>query len=147
MNDLKKTDGMITLHATQSVDGETERIEVLTTGYYAIRRGSFFISYDESEATGFEGSRTTLRYDPAHGQVTMTRIGATQSELIIEKGRRHQCTYDTGYGNLILGVSGDSIESTLDETGGELLFRYSLDINTALASENSVQIQVALTPQ
>ena len=145
MHDLKTTDAMITIRGSQRTGGDNENIEVVTAGSYAIRGGSFFIRYEESEATGFAGSRTTLCYDPTRSQVTLIRRGSTTSELIIEKGRRHQCTYDTGYGKLILGVSGDRVESTLTESGGEMSFSYSLDVNTALASENSVDITVALT--
>ena len=144
MKNVPTSKGMITIKGTQVVDGQKEAIELLTDGTYAIRDGSFYICYDESEATGFKGSRTTLKYDPTHDQVTLTRRGATRSQLIIEAGRRHQCTYDTGYGNLILGVNGNRIESTLDEKGGEIRFRYSLDVNTVLASENGVSISVVL---
>lgn len=144
MKNSKQSDGMITIRGTQVIDGEKEAIELLTAGTYFIKDGSYYICYDESDATGYGGSKTTLQYDPARGQVTLTRRGSTRSELIIEAGRRHQCTYDTGYGNMILGVSGNRIESTLDEHGGEIKFRYSLDVNTILASENGVSVRVKL---
>lgn len=144
MRNLPHADGMITIKGTQVIDGEKDAIELLTAGTYFIKDGSYFICYDESDATGYGGSHTTLQYDPDRRQVTMTRKGATESELIIEAGRRHQCTYDTGYGNMILGVSGNRIDSTLSETGGEISFHYSLDVNTVLASENGVSIRVKL---
>ena len=64
------------------------------------------------------------------------------SQLIIEKGQRHQCVYDTGYGTLTLGISGDQIISSLDDNGGHLQVRYTLDINASMASENELLIQV-----
>ena len=37
--------------------------------------------------------------------VSMTRFGKTSSQLIIEKGIRHLCHYETGYGSISLGVA------------------------------------------
>ena len=64
------------------------------------------------------------------------------SQLIVEHGKRHQCTYDPGCGTVILGVNGSRIEAELDEQGGTLEFHYSLDVNTALVSENAVYVTV-----
>lgn len=144
MKNTNKADGLITIKGTQTIDGEKDAVELLTAGTYFIKDGSYYICYDESDATGYGGSHTTLQYDPLHSQVTLSRRGSTHSELIIEEGRRHQCTYDTGFGNMILGVSGNRIESTLTERGGEIRFRYSLDVNTILASENGVSVSVKL---
>ena len=42
----------------------------------------------------------------------------------------------------MIGVSGDRIVSDLTDSGGNLEFAYSLDVNTLLASENAVYINV-----
>ena len=77
--------------------------------------------------------------------MTLTRSGSVNTQLIIEKGKRHQCSYDLGFGSMIIGVSCDRIQSTLSEDGGEISFGYSLDLNTALTSEN--QVMIAVFPQ
>ena len=59
--------------------------------------------------------------------VSMTRFGKTSSQLIIEKGIRHLCHYETGYGSISLGVAADVIEHNLLPDGGELQFSYTLD--------------------
>ena len=60
--------------------------------------------------------------------------------------RDSQCTYDTGCGTIILGVSGSRIAADLDEQGGTLEFHYSLDVNTAQMcirdSQYTVQVQL-----
>ena len=43
---------------------------------------------------------------------------------------------------MTIGVSGDRVFSDLDDYGGKLQFSYSLDVNTSLASENEVFINV-----
>lgn len=140
-----KKDVFISIKGIQRVDGEEEIVELLTEGNLYKRNNSLYLSYDETEATGYEGSRTTLKLED-ETRVTMRRRGAGTSQLIIEKGRRHQCCYGTDYGDLLIGVLGNQITSTLTEEGGSLQFKYSLDINTSLASENEVYIDVRACP-
>ncbi|MEG0540707.1 MAG: DUF1934 domain-containing protein [Angelakisella sp.] len=138
-----KKDVLIKIKGTQVADGDKDVVELLTTGSFCRRNKSYYIIYDESEATGFQGAKTILRYEPAECRVTMSRTGSTNSRLVIEQGRRHQCSYDTGYGSLMVGVLGSSLKSDLSDEGGSISFKYSLDINTALTSENTVDILVA----
>ncbi len=135
-------EALITIRGVQNADGERDEVELFTTGRFSRKGESFCISYDETEATGFAGTRTTLQVDPE--RVTMSRSGRARSQLIIEQGVRHLCNYDTGYGPLTIGIFGDKIVSSLGENGGELAFKYSLDIETALASENEVYVNVQL---
>jgi len=123
--------------------GEDDRdvVEIFTTGKYYKRNGCYFISYDETEATGFEGSKTTLKVDN-NRRVTMERSGKTKSQLIVEHGVRHHCYYDAGIGGMMIGVSGNLVKSSLNDTGGDLAFKYSLDINSILASENEMYVNV-----
>lgn len=142
---MKKKDVLIKIRGVQRTDGDDDVVELLTTGSFARKAGNYVISYDESTATGFEGARTTLLYEGKEERVTLTRSGSVNTQLIIEKGKRHQCSYDLGFGSMIIGVSCDRIQSTLSEDGGEISFGYSLDLNTALTSEN--QVMIAVFPQ
>ena len=135
---------MLTIRGTQRIDGQEETIELLTCGQLARRNGSYWISYDESETTGFAGHRTTLHIEP--NRVTMRRTGLTSSNLVIEKGARHQCNYETGYGPLNIGICGEFITSSLSDEGGDVDFAYSMDIDTALQAEQRISIHVANDP-
>lgn len=139
-----KQEALIKIKGIQRAGGDDDVVELLTTGSFAREDGNYIISYEESEATGFEGAQTTLLYEEAEGRVTLTRSGSVNTQLIIEKGKRHQCSYDLGYGSMIIGVNCSVIHSTLSEAGGQIAFGYSLDLNTALTSENQVIIAVFL---
>ncbi len=132
---------MLTIRGTQRIDGQEETIELLTIGQLARRNGSYWISYDESETTGFAGNRTTLHIEK--NRVTMRRTGVTAANLVIEKGARHQCSYDTGFGALNIGICGSFIRSSLDDSGGDVDFAYSMDVDTALQAEQLISIHVA----
>ena len=138
--DMKK-DVLITIRGTQQVNEEKDVVEMITTGRYYRKNGLYYISYEETEATGYEGCRTTLKVGP-NDKVTMTRFGPSRSQLIVQQGVRHQCQYDTGYGAMTIGVMGNRFESSLSDRGGELKFGYTLDIEATVASENTVSVHV-----
>jgi uncharacterized beta-barrel protein YwiB (DUF1934 family) len=135
-----KKDVLINIRGIYRVEDETDEIEIFTTGQYYKKDDTYYISYDETEATGFEGSHTTLSVAP--GRVVLERKGAARSQLIVEQGKRHQCQYDVGFGDMMIGVHGSRIRYDLDEQGGNVEFRYSLDVNSALASQNYMYIYV-----
>ncbi|SDO04123.1 DUF1934 domain-containing protein [Acetanaerobacterium elongatum] len=136
-----KKDVLISIKGISNIDGEEDIMELMTVGNLFVKDGKQIITYKESEATGFEGTTTMLELTGT-SSVILKRRGANRSELIIEKGRRHLCHYDTGAGDIMIGVFSDSITNTLGETGGDVSFKYSLDINSSLASENEVYINV-----
>ena len=136
-----KKDVLISIKGVSNIDGEEDIIELMTVGNLFVKDGKQIITYQESEATGFAGTTMMLELTGS-SSVILKRRGANRSQLIIEKGRRHLCHYDTGAGELMIGVFSDSITNTLCDTGGDVSFKYSLDINSSLASENEVYINV-----
>ncbi len=79
--------------------------------------------------------------------VVMTRFGKVPSQLVIEKGVRHICHYETGFGSVSLGVAADEIAPELSEAGGRLRFSYTLDSGGEnFISRNLVDIRVEPLP-
>jgi len=136
-----KKDVLINIKGVYVGEDDRDIVEIFTTGKYYKRNGCYFISYDETGATGFEGSKTTLKIDEDKC-VTLERSGKTKSQLIVERGVRHHCYYDAGIGGMMIGISGSLIRSSLDDAGGNLEIKYSLDINSILASENEMYVNV-----
>ena len=142
-----KQDALIKITGVQFGGGEKDVTELTTMGSFHKKNGSYYICYDESDATGFSGSHTVLRYEERDRRITLTRTGSVNSQLIMELGKRCQCSYDTGIGLLTVGVSCSSVKSTLGTDGGKIDFDYSLDINPALTSENRVSVSVTAPPR
>lgn len=140
---MNKKDVVISIKGISYADGfdDEDIVELTTIGDLRFSKGKYYLTYNESEVTGMEGTTTSLEID-GQNQVIMNRRGKNKSQLIIEKGKRHLCQYGTEYGTMLLGVTTDSIKSTLSNKGGELSFKYSLDVNAALASTNEVYIDV-----
>lgn len=138
---LKHKDVMITLKSIQHSGEQKEEMELITEGKYTKTADGYVITYDESEVTGFKGSKTVLT-TVGNKQVTMQRKGSTVSNLIIEKDKKHHCHYGTPYGDFMVGITARNINSALEENGGELYFKYVIDINSSYISEQEIFINV-----
>ncbi|MBP0984017.1 MAG: DUF1934 domain-containing protein [Oscillospiraceae bacterium] len=132
----------IKMTVRQTADGSTDSSELFTKGEFREHGGSFFIDYDESEATGFEGSHVQLRIGQEDETVTMTRTGTAFSSLVFENGKRHFCHYGTEYGDCMIGISTTDMRKELTSSGGEIYVRYTIDVNSGLMLTNEITINV-----
>lgn len=137
----------VNIKSVQTADGESDTTELFTYAEFTkLKKGTYRISYHEDETTGFKGSRVTL--DFSDDSVTMTRSGAASSNLIIEKDKRHFCHYGTPYGELMVGISTDEIRNEVNDHGGDLYLKYTIDINTGFMSDNEMSINIKeITPE
>ena len=125
----------------QTMDGETDRIEVLTAGKFIKKNDRFYIGYREyDEENPNDWSDNLIKVDK--NTVIINRKGQLGSQLMLEKGRRHQCIYSTIAGGMSIGVFTKTLENKLHEKGGTLEVSYTLDFNTDLVSENRFLIKV-----
>ena len=143
MSKALKENYIIRIKSRIEQDGETEQVELMTRGSFTMRDGSYYIPYRETETTGYEGNVTTLKIAADSSRVAMLRFGPQASQLVIEKGRRNLCHYETGYGSVPLGVTADGIECGLTPKGGAARFSYLLDGDVStLISKNSLEVTV-----
>lgn len=121
------------------MDGDTDGLETTIIGKFEGGKDSYVLSYTEDG----ELAGCSVRVKVENGNcVTMTRSGMFETELIIHRGERHNCSYSTPAGNLMLGVFGKRVESDVDENGGKLEFDYTLDLGAGVFSENYLVITV-----
>lgn len=132
----------IKLKVKQTSEGVTDESELYTRGEFRFHKGSYYIDYDESEATGYEGSHAQLKIDD--NILTMTRTGKNFTGLIFENGVRHYCHYGTEFGSCMVGITTSVFRQNLSSDGGEINLKYSVDINAGLMSENEITIKVKM---
>ena len=139
---------LITIKGTMEQRGDTDTVELMTHGSLVHKDRAYYIVYKETETTGYEGCTTTVKVAEDASKVSMLRFGKQTSQLVVEKGTRHLCHYETAYGAISLGVSADEIEQGLDENGGRLKFSYTLDSGAeSFISRNLVDIKVDKLPE
>lgn len=131
---------IIKIVGTQTADGEQDVIELTTSGTLDRTDEGWRLCYNETEATGMEGTVTQLDISP--GRLNLMRIGSHPSMLVLEKNRRHHCNYNTPYGTIDLGTYTSELAYKLDEHGGELVFSYTLGFNGGISSAHTIHITV-----
>ena len=121
-----------------------EFVELMTRGSFVLKGGSYYVTYRETETTGYEGCTTTLKIAADGSRVAMLRFGPANAQLIVERDRRNICYYETEVGSLTLGVTGDGIECALSEKGGTAAFSYLLDADDPISiiNRNTLEISV-----
>lgn len=135
-------DVYLTIKSVQSDDDEQDTIELFTIGKMSGKNGKYTFKYSESKATGFEGSHVTLNVE-SDNLITLIRSGKTSANLIIEKGKKHHCHYNTEFGNgFMMGISTDEVRNELSDEGGDLYFKYTIDVNSSFMSVNELFVNV-----
>ncbi len=109
--------------------------------YYKNQDGERVIAYAESETTGMEGSNMQLRI-AKDGMISIVRTGTFQTHLVVQKGKKHFCHYETPFGEFAVGVSAKWVRNELTDEGGKLALRYTVDANSTLLSDNEIRINV-----
>jgi uncharacterized beta-barrel protein YwiB (DUF1934 family) len=109
-----------------SSDGvDTDTVEMETTCRYYGDDLNYTIEFEELFAEDMK-STTVLRVRDgkcAH----LLRRGSINTELIIEKGVRHNCAYSTPYGELMVGITAFLFESKATEDRLHLQMNYTVD--------------------
>ncbi len=140
-NEKNRERYLISILGEQKLDGETDKIEVLTGGNFIKKKDHFYIGYKEYDDENPETCYNNL-IKVEGDMVTINRKGPTRSHLLLQRGRRHQCIYQTIAGDLNIGVFTKTLENRLGERGGTLEVSYTLDFNTDFVSENRFFIRV-----
>ena len=138
-----KDNFLINITGIQEIDGEKDKVEIITSGTFLSRDGKFLIKYKEHDPDNPEICFDNTVLVSGSSSVTVIRNFQGESRLLLEKGRRHQCIYSTIAGDLSVGVYTDFISTELDpHTGGKLSLKYSLDFNAGLVSNNELHITI-----
>lgn len=140
---MLKKDVLIHIKGIQITDGDRDSTELLTCGKLYRKSESYYLLYEESDPDSAALSRTMLKVE-GDSRISLTRYGATHSNLTIEQGSRNIGIYDTLGGDFLLGVSAAKIDTDLGDQGGKLHFKYALDVNSSHISDHEIFIDVTL---
>ena len=138
---MSKSNVTIKLISNQTDGINSDQSEIITQGFFEKKSDRYIISYTESEVTGFDGSNTELSVY-GNNKIVLNRTGEFLSNLIIEMGKKHHCSYGTPYGELMVGINSKEINSQLSDNGGRINFKYVIDVNSSYVGDFDVTIDV-----
>jgi len=140
-----KKEVWLSITSTQRFEGcDVDRVNLVTAAKLYQRRGKYYIVYDESELTGMEGSRTTVRL--GGNEAAVVRTGSCPSELLFAENERHVGLYQTPYGAMTISTHTSRLKNTVSMDGGHLVIDYTLEVDHSLVGENHLEMTVAELP-
>ena len=120
-----------------------EHSEMSVEGRYHDDGTRVAISYDESELSGLEGSRTTISFQKdVPAAVTMLRTGSVKTSLLFEVGKCHRCVYQTPYAPFEVCVQTNKVHNAV-EGMGTLELDYIVELKGAEAEHTKMKIVIS----
>ncbi|MHB1392715.1 MAG: YwiB family protein [Clostridia bacterium] len=133
------------LHITSSQSdsqGTIDSMEFYTEGKYYETQDSRYISYEESEISGLQGTTTTLKLGKV--EAVLIRSGALSSRMTFRIGCETKNEYRTEYGVFDLSVLTHKLDiSICNSLINSVYLKYRLSINDGEVYTNEMTIRVS----
>ena len=104
------------------LSGENNALSLVTEGKLLVENDEYVLSYEESQITGLNGTTTVIR--ASNDSVTLIRHGSVSSMMLFEVGKTHLTDYQTQYGSIMLGITAQKVDVSMDESGGQINVDY-----------------------
>lgn len=121
---------------------DDEKIEVVTPGDFYEKDGKFYIVYDETEISGMQGTRTTIRVEA--DQFTLIRKGTTNTRMLFKEKHNDFIMYQTPHGMLQLSINIKKLSIDVDENGGSIKALYNMGISGEQAISTELNVNIKL---
>ena len=94
---MRMKDVIISVTGVQQGVNGPDAMELVTAGQYGQDEKETLLTWQESELTGMEGTKTSLRVQPRG--VVLSREGALNTRMEFEEGRKRYFLYETPFGS------------------------------------------------
>ncbi|MBQ4566165.1 MAG: DUF1934 domain-containing protein [Oscillospiraceae bacterium] len=132
---------LLTITSIQRYENEEpETTQLVTPGLMRLEEGYMELSYEETELTGLQGTRTDFRVEGE--RVILRRSGGVDSKMTFVVGQEDLSLYDMGFGALMINLRTESIRCDLSEKGGTLTVSYSIVIEEEANGTITYEIRV-----
>ena len=137
---MRMKDVIISVTGVQQGVNGPDAMELITAGQYGQDEKETLLTWQESELTGMEGTKTSLRVQPRG--VVLSREGALNTRMEFEEGRKRYFLYETPFGSATMGLNTRRIVNRLGAHGGEIKIDYSVDMDDTIVGRNRFFIRV-----
>ncbi len=123
------------------IGGEGENVELVTSGKYYKKGDKYYVTYQETEVTGFDDhTTTTLKIDG--DTVAMTRFGQVNTHMVFKRGEKHMGHYETPFGSFTVGIISDDVQVDVSDNGGDISIDYLLEIDNSTKAKHNLRLNI-----
>lgn len=138
---MKKNIWMSVKAAQQFQGCQPEQIEFMTDAVLYERNGTYFITYEESDLTGLEGTRTTVKL--AGKNITVIRTGSYPMRMLFVEHERYTGMYPVSAGiEIEMAMYTTRISNTIHESGGQLAIDYTIEMDNVFMGKNHFELKI-----
>ena len=131
---------LLTLTGLQLFGEENEAVEIVTVGEYYKRGDRHYILYEEA-VEGLSGHISNI-VKIGENSLEVLKKGLTNTRMVLEKGKRHTCLYQTPYGELSLGFLGREIRIEESDRYIHVNAEYLLEISEKSMVECTMNLEI-----
>ena len=117
---------MLSIVGSKAVGEMEDVVELITEGRYYTEGDAYILEYEESELSGMEGTKTTLRIEK--DSVVMKREGAFNSHFEFKNNHFFQGNYQTVAGIVQVGMFPTYLDYKFGEDEGRLDLEYRMEL-------------------
>ena len=132
---------VISLRSFNDLDSD-DIIEVVTPGEFLVIEGGFKAIYEETELSGMSGATTTLTL--LNDKLILEREGNVSAKMDFKKGETSVSLYNTPYGVLDLQIHTEDLNVDIDENGGKITAKYSMELAGQPPIVNKLSVNVKI---
>ena len=122
--------------------GTIDSMEFYTEGRYYEKQGSRYITYQESEISGLEGTNTILKL--GREEAVLIRSGALSSRMTFRIGCETKNAYRTEYGVFELSIMTQKLDiNVCNSLVNSVYLKYRLSINSGEVYTNEMNIGIS----
>ena len=137
---MRMKDVIISVTGVQQGVNGPNAMELVTAGQYGQDEKETLLTWQESELTGMEGTKTSLRVQ--RQGVVLSREGTNNTRMEFEEGKKRYFLYETPFGSATMGLNTRRIVNRLGLHGGEIEIDYSVDMDQTGVGRNRFYIRV-----
>lgn len=140
------SDVLITINGTQHDIDEEDSLQTVQQGKYRLVSDKHMIKYEEfiEETEGSSSAVITnlLKIDTNSSTVTLTKKGASSSNMVFQEGLHHKSPYKTPFGTMQMSLFTDKLKIEESESAIDITIHYSLEMNYSHISDCTIKINV-----
>ena len=131
---------LVKISGLQSMEEDSDQVEVITIGDYFLKNGKHYVIYDET-VDGFEGNiRNTVKI--SENMMEIRKQGIAMAHMVFEKDKKNLTRYATPMGEMIIEVTTNEIEMKEEEHSLKVRVNYALDINYEHVSDCKIIMDI-----
>lgn len=123
--------------------GESENIEIITAAQYYDKGDHAYLTYEEIMEGIDRPIANLVKFNDK--SIEVTKKGMINVHMVFEEGKQNLTSYQTPYGNIMIGINTHKITVTESDENIHLEADYALDVNYEFLT--NCQISMDISPR